>query len=524
MTRLAKFERWFDVDAVLAGEDGRAVLLERERSERLISKLHDVLHPFVLRRLKVDVLQLPSKREYVIYCAMLARQGEWYREIVEGKLRALTSGRGGLNMRNVMMQLQKVCDCPYLVKAAPWMESDDFVVEDGEDEEAAQHDADDDDDTPLASKPRSKKRKVEQPQPPSKRRNNNNPTPSKPHAWTNALIHADLLSSCGKLQIVDKTIRYLLSHGQKLLIFSGFTRMLDLLATLVECGDYGGSGGYIRIDGSTPAVERGEQVKAFNSTARDAPSIALLSTRAAGLGINLASASTVILYDSDWNPQMDSQAMDRAHRLGSKADVTVLRLLTPASVEMSKYGRAQRKTFLSNIVMPRNLFKGEEGPSAAGAAGGAGGGAKGEREFLEELKEMFDREQRRLKGEEEVRVVKEGEGEGRVERRARKKETERKLDEANIIDGDRGRRRMSAADRKRKLEEERESEQIKSNGKDVEETAQLSDDEIAALLRHELTAEQLAVHPLIELIDESETAVDDDEQLDATNDSNDVAE
>jgi len=501
---LEKFERWFDFDSVLALEGGKAVLLERERTERLISKLHDVLHPFVLRRLKVDVLQLPPKREYVVYCPMMRVQGQWYREIVEGKLRALTSGRGGLNMRNVMMQLQKTCDCPYLVKAAQWMETDDFVVEEGEeDDEHKQREVDDEDDTPLASKTNSKKRKATQPLV-----NKRNSRP-KTQTWTNALIHADLLNSCGKLQIVDKTIRYLLAQKQKLLIFSGFTRMLDLLATLVDCGEYGSA--YIRIDGLTPAVERGEQVKAFNSTVRDAPSIALLSTRAAGLGINLASASTVILYDTDWNPQMDSQAMDRAHRLGSQHDVTVLRLLTPASVEMTKYGRAQSKTVLTNIVMPKSKFKGEEETGADEAAVAGTSGGKGEREFLEELKAMFEREQRRLKGEEEVRVVQEESG-GKAESRARRKEEDRKLQEANIIEGQRGRRRTSAADRKRKLEEEEQAAQRKVDSEEVEEASQLSDEEISQLLRHELTSEQLAVHPLIELIDESEAVVDEDEQ------------
>ena len=502
---LDKFERWFDFDSVLASEDGKAVLLERERTERLISKLHDVLHPFVLRRLKVDVLQLPPKREYVVYCPMMRMQGQWYREIVDGKLRALTSGRGGLNMRNVMMQLQKVCDCPYLVKAAPWMESDDFVVEDGEEDEQTRQEADDQDDTPAASKSKGKKRKADR-QPVNKRNSERTP-----QAWTNALIHDDLLSSCGKLQIVDKTIRHLLSRKQKLLIFSGFTRMLDLLATLVDCGEYGSS--YIRIDGSTPAVERGEQVKAFNSTVRDAPSIALLSTRAAGLGINLASASTVILYDTDWNPQMDSQAMDRAHRLGSENDVTVLRLLTPASVEMTKYGRAQRKTVLTNIVMPKSKFKGEEEASAGddGVAEAAGGGGKGEMEFLEELKEMFEREQRRLKGEEEIVVPKKESG-GRAQSMARRKEEDRKQEQANIIEGQRGRRRTSAADRKRKLQEEEQAAQRKVNSDEVEEAAQLSDEEIAHLLRHELTSQQLAAHPLIELIDESEAPGDDGDE------------
>ena len=510
---LAKFERWFDFDSVLASEGGQAKLLERERSERLISKLHDVLHPFVLRRLKVDVLQLPPKREYVLYCPMVRVQGQWYREIVEGKLRALTSGRGGLNMRNVMMQLQKVCDCPYLVKAAAWMEPDDALAAEEEDEEqAAEPEAVEDENATLVSKVKNRKRKA------ASQLDSKRPAKAKAAQWSNAAIHADLLQSCGKLQVVDKTIRYVLAHKQKVLIFSGFTRMLDLLATLVDCGQYGSS--YIRIDGSTPALQRGEQVKAFNADTSDAPCIALLSTRAAGLGINLASASTVVLYDTDWNPQMDAQAMDRAHRLGSQHDVAVLRLLTPASVEMSKYGRAQRKTVLTNIVMPKNKFKGEEEPSAP-EVDGAGGG-KGEREFVLELKEMFDREQRRLKGEEEVRPVAVETGGGRAVSRARREEKERVEQERNILDGDRIRRRSSAVDRKRRLQEEEQAAQRQVDSEAVEEAAQISEEEIAQIMRHELSAEQLAAHPLIELIDESEAAADEEQPVDASEDGQEI--
>ena len=200
------------------------------------------------------------------------------------------------------------------------------------------------------------------------------------------------LQSCGKLQVVDSVLRLLHRRRGKVLIFSGMVRMLDLLATFIECGKYGA---YIRIDGSTPALDRHSQVLSFNASTPSSPCIALLSTRAAGLGLNLASASTVILYDSDWNPQMDLQAQDRAHRLGSTHEVTVLRLLTPASVEMGKWERAQQKTVLSNVVMPRNKFKGEE----EWVGDSRGGGAAGEKEFLEDLKRMFDREQSKLRGE-----------------------------------------------------------------------------------------------------------------------------
>ena len=130
---LQRFERWFDFDE-LDGEEGRDALLAKEKSDRLVSKLHDILHPFVLRRLKVDVLQLPRKREYVVFTPMTRLQGSYYKQVVEKKLKALKDGQGGLNMRNTFMQLQKLCDSPYLVSRAQWMDEDlaDFVDNDAD--------------------------------------------------------------------------------------------------------------------------------------------------------------------------------------------------------------------------------------------------------------------------------------------------------------------------------------------------------------------------------------------------------
>ena len=108
---LQRFERWFDFDA-LGGEEGRESLLAKEKSDRLVSKLHDILHPFVLRRLKVDVLQLPRKREYVVYCTYEEGAGRLLRAgDGEEAARQLHDGKEGLNMRNTFMQLQKICDC-----------------------------------------------------------------------------------------------------------------------------------------------------------------------------------------------------------------------------------------------------------------------------------------------------------------------------------------------------------------------------------------------------------------------------
>ena len=486
---LQRFERWFDFDA-LGGEEGRDALLAKEKSDRLVSKLHDILHPFVLRRLKVDVLQLPRKREYVVHTPMTRVQGSYYKQVMERKLKALQDGKGGLNMRNTFIQLQKVCDSSYLVTRAHWMDDEPADVVQGDDEA---DDADEEEEERVKSDWVSRK----------KRGTSNSHLQQQARQWSDADIHADLLQSCGKLQVVDSVLRHLLSRGEKVLIFSGMVRMLDLLATFVECGGYGA---YIRIDGHTPALERHSQVLSFNAAKADSPCIALLSTRAAGLGLNLASASTVILYDSDWNPQMDLQAQDRAHRVGSTHEVFVLRLLTPASVEVSKWHRAQRKTVLTNVVMPRHKFKGE------GDHGDGEGGAEGERGFLEELKRMFDREQRRLKGEEVPAEAGEGLEElSAKEKRALRKEEERRADEANIMEE--GRRSQRTRGRKRKAQSAKRAvgDDVDADDveeEDVEEAQQVTDAEVRLILNGKMTGKELDAHPLVLLVDDDQGTED----------------
>ena len=108
-----------------------------------------------------------------------------------------------------------------------------------------------------------------------------------------------------------------------MLIFSQMTRMLDILEDFMRLKRYQ----YCRIDGGTSGDDRDSQMDVFN--APGSPKFAfLLSTRAGGLGINLATADIVVLYDSDWNPQVDLQAMDRAHRIGQTKPVTVFRFVS----------------------------------------------------------------------------------------------------------------------------------------------------------------------------------------------------
>eukprot|EP01066_Platyproteum_vivax_P014455 Platyproteum_vivax@DN6471_c0_g1_i2.p2 len=125
------------------------------------------------------------------------------------------------------------------------------------------------------------------------------------------------------------------------------TRMLDILEDYCRIRDYC----YFRIDGNTTGEDRDAQIEKFNTDVKLVHRIFLLSTRAGGLGINLATADTVILFDSDWNPQVDLQAMDRAHRIGQLRPVNVYRLVTENSIEEKIVERANLKLQLDSAVI-----------------------------------------------------------------------------------------------------------------------------------------------------------------------------
>jgi ATP-dependent DNA helicase len=137
-------------------------------------------------------------------------------------------------------------------------------------------------------------------------------------------------------------------------VFSQMTKVLDILEY------YLGERGHnpCRIDGSVSQVDRQRQIKEFNE--EKSRFLFLLSTRAGGLGINLTSADTVIIYDSDWNPHMDMQAMDRCHRIGQTRPVHVYRLATAQSVECRMLKVATGKLKLEHLVIEKGHFKQEQ--------------------------------------------------------------------------------------------------------------------------------------------------------------------
>ena len=152
--------------------------------------------------------------------------------------------------------------------------------------------------------------------------------------------------------MLDRLLPALFKKGHKVILFSQFSKQLDILEEYAvtlrgwpTC----------RIDGSVSADDRAEAIQDFNT--KKSHKLFLLSTRAGGLGINLTTADTVILFDSDWNPQQDLQAQDRAHRIGQTKPVIVYRLATKGTVEQTLLEKADGKRRLEKLVIQKDKFR-----------------------------------------------------------------------------------------------------------------------------------------------------------------------
>uniref|UniRef100_A0A670J3Q4 Chromodomain helicase DNA binding protein 5 n=1 Tax=Podarcis muralis TaxID=64176 RepID=A0A670J3Q4_PODMU len=264
--------------------------------EDQIKKLHDLLGPHMLRRLKADVFKnMPAKTELIVRVELSQMQKKYYKLILTRNFEALNSKGGGnqVSLLNIMMDLKKCCNHPYLF--------------------------------PVAA--------VEAPVLPN-----------------GSYDGSSLVKSSGKLMLLQKMLKKLRDGGHRVLIFSQMTKMLDLLEDFLEYEGYK----YERIDGGITGGLRQEAIDRFNAPGAQQFCF-LLSTRAGGLGINLATADTVIIYDSDWNPHNDIQAFSRAHRIGQNKKVMIYRFVTRASVEERITQVAKRKMMLTHLVVRPGL-------------------------------------------------------------------------------------------------------------------------------------------------------------------------
>ena len=155
---------------------------------------------------------------------------------------------------------------------------------------------------------------------------------------------------CGKLQVLSELLPRLRREGHRCLLFTQMSRMLDIFETFLNMHHFS----YLRMDGSTSLPQRQKMMEKFNNDSQ--VFIFILSTRSGGLGINLVGADTVIFYDSDWNPAMDAQAQDRAHRIGQTRDVHIYRLVSESTVEENILKKANQKRHLSQLSLEEGRF------------------------------------------------------------------------------------------------------------------------------------------------------------------------
>ncbi|SCV05044.1 LANO_0G17238g1_1 [Lachancea nothofagi CBS 11611] len=266
-----------------------------EDQEVVVQQLHTVLSPFLLRRLKSEVeTSLLPKIETNLYVGMAQMQIQWYKSLLEKDLDAVNGAigkrEGSTRLLNIVMQLRKCCNHPYLFEGAE---------------------------------------------------------PGPPYTTEEHLVY-----NAGKMIVLDKLLKKKKEAGSRVLIFSQMSRLLDILEDYCFFRDYD----YCRIDGSTSHEDRIEAIDQFNEP-DSKKFIFLLTTRAGGLGINLVTADTVVLYDSDWNPQADLQAMDRAHRIGQKKQVHVYRFVTENAIEEKVIERAAQKLRLDQLVIQQGVGK-----------------------------------------------------------------------------------------------------------------------------------------------------------------------
>ena len=182
----------------------------------------------------------------------------------------------------------------------------------------------------------------------------------------------ELRDGSGKMVLLDKLLPKLKRLGHKVLLFSQFAMLLDLLEDYLTLRRPM-LGGYRRVDGTVGGAARQSAIDAFQSD--DDCFVFLLTTRAGGQGINLTAADVVIIYDSDWNPQGDLQGQARAHRIGQTREVTVYRLVTNGTYEQRLYERACQKLSLDHALLSNGGGAAARAARAAAAAARAAAAA-----------------------------------------------------------------------------------------------------------------------------------------------------
>lgn len=270
---------------------------------RCATALRDTIKPYLLRRMKEDVrtnLQLPNKNEQVLFCRLTDHQRELYQQYLDSAdVASILVGR--LQVFVGLINLRKICNHPDLYDGGPKVFAD----------------------TDISTLPRE--------------------------------MRYGFPGRSAKMAVVESLLRLWKKQNHRVLLFTQSRQMLIILERFVQDQGYN----YMVMTGATPIASRQPAINKFNAD----PSVFvfLLTTRVGGLGVNLTGADRVVIYDPDWNPSTDTQARERAWRIGQRRDVTIYRLLTAGTIEEKIYHRQIFKQFLTNRVLKdpkqRRFFK-----------------------------------------------------------------------------------------------------------------------------------------------------------------------
>ncbi|XP_042497855.1 protein CHROMATIN REMODELING 4-like isoform X2 [Macadamia integrifolia] len=259
-----------------------------------VEELKKLVAPHMLRRLKKDAMQnIPPKTECMVPVELSSVQAEYYRALLTKNyqiLRNIGKGVAQKSMLNIVMQLRKVCNHPYLIQG------------------------------------------------------------TEPDSGSVEFLQEMRIKASAKLTLLHSMLKVLSREGHRVLIFSQMTKLLDILEDYLTI-EYGPQT-FERVDGTVSVADRQAAIVRFNQD--KSRFVFLLSTRSCGLGINLASADTVIIYDSDFNPHADIQAMNRAHRIGQSKRLLVYRLVVRASVEERILQLAKKKLMLDQLFVNKS--------------------------------------------------------------------------------------------------------------------------------------------------------------------------
>jgi chromodomain-helicase-DNA-binding protein 7 len=295
------------------------------QTQEQVEALQRRLAPHLLRRVKEDVAKdIPPKEETIIDVELTTMQKQYYRAIFEhnhGFLMQSLKGGQMPKLMNIQMELRKCCNHPFLIAGVEQSEMENLETKIREEVSAYGNSRQKSIDNKLFDKKR---------------------------------MEEVLIPSSGKMVLIDKLLPKLRREGHKVLIFSQMVKMIDFIEEFCEFKGYKCE----RLDGRVSGNDRQKSIDRFN---RDSDSfVFLLSTRAGGVGINLTAADTVIIFDSDWNPQNDVQAMARCHRIGQSKQVTIYRLITRRSFEAEMFERASKKLGLEAAVLGSRAFNDTE--------------------------------------------------------------------------------------------------------------------------------------------------------------------